>query len=41
MLDDWLHAHLPPESGTAIVHNDFRIGNMIVDIEDRVRRRSP
>jgi aminoglycoside phosphotransferase (APT) family kinase protein len=32
-LDDWLHAHLPFESGTAIVHNDFRIGNMIVDIE--------
>jgi aminoglycoside phosphotransferase (APT) family kinase protein len=31
-LDDWLHAHLPTESGTAIVHNDFRIGNMIVDI---------
>jgi aminoglycoside phosphotransferase (APT) family kinase protein len=30
-LDDWLHAHLPPESATAIVHNDFRIGNMIVD----------
>jgi aminoglycoside phosphotransferase (APT) family kinase protein len=32
-LDDWLHVHLPPESGTAIVHNDFRIGNMIVDTE--------
>jgi len=31
-LDDWLHAHLPPASGTAIVHNDFRIGNMIVDV---------
>ena len=30
-LDDWLHAHLPPESGTSVVHNDFRIGNMIVD----------
>ena len=30
-LDDWLHAHLPFESGTSIVHNDFRIGNMIVD----------
>jgi aminoglycoside phosphotransferase (APT) family kinase protein len=30
-LDDWLHAHLPSESGTSIVHNDFRIGNMIVD----------
>jgi aminoglycoside phosphotransferase (APT) family kinase protein len=32
-LDEWLHAHLPPESGTTIVHNDFRIGNMIVDID--------
>ena len=32
-LDDWLTANLPPESGSAIVHNDFRIGNMIVDIE--------
>ncbi|MEB3061977.1 phosphotransferase family protein [Mycolicibacter sp. MYC101] len=31
-LDEWLHAHLPPESATSIVHNDFRIGNMIVDI---------
>ncbi|MFZ3320251.1 phosphotransferase family protein [Mycobacterium sp.] len=33
MLDEWLHAHLPPESGTAIVHNDFRIGNMIVNMK--------
>nr|WP_308207569.1 phosphotransferase family protein [Mycobacterium cookii] len=32
-LDEWLEARLPPESATAIVHNDFRIGNMIVDIE--------
>jgi aminoglycoside phosphotransferase (APT) family kinase protein len=32
-LDSWLHTHLPPESATAIVHNDFRIGNMIVDIK--------
>jgi aminoglycoside phosphotransferase (APT) family kinase protein len=31
-LDEWLHAHVPPESGTSIVHNDFRIANMIVDI---------
>ena len=31
-LDDWLHAHLPTESATSIVHNDFRIGNMIVDL---------
>jgi aminoglycoside phosphotransferase (APT) family kinase protein len=32
-LDEWLHAHVPPESASAIVHNDFRIGNMIVDLE--------
>jgi aminoglycoside phosphotransferase (APT) family kinase protein len=31
-VDEWLHAHLPAESGTSIVHNDFRIGNMIIDI---------
>ena len=31
-LDGWLGAHMPAESATAIVHNDFRIGNMIVDI---------
>jgi len=32
-LDDWLQAHVPPESATSIVHNDFRIGNMIVDMK--------
>ncbi|MDT5350642.1 MAG: hypothetical protein QOH91_3929 [Mycobacterium sp.] len=32
-LDDWLQAHVPPESATSVVHNDFRIGNMIVDME--------
>jgi aminoglycoside phosphotransferase (APT) family kinase protein len=31
-LDEWLQAHSPPESATSIVHNDFRIGNMIVDL---------
>src|SRR6201997_4739492 len=31
-LDEWLHAHVPPESATSVVHNDFRVGNMIVDI---------
>jgi aminoglycoside phosphotransferase (APT) family kinase protein len=29
-LDAWLHANVPQESATSIVHNDFRIGNMIV-----------
>ena len=32
-LDDWLQAHVPPESATSVVHNDFRIGNMIVDMK--------
>ncbi len=31
-LDEWLDERLPRESATSIVHNDFRIGNMIVDI---------
>jgi aminoglycoside phosphotransferase (APT) family kinase protein len=30
-LAAWLEAHRPPESGTAVVHNDFRIGNTVVD----------
>jgi aminoglycoside phosphotransferase (APT) family kinase protein len=30
-LDQWLDAHLPSESRTAIVHNDFRIGNTIIN----------
>jgi aminoglycoside phosphotransferase (APT) family kinase protein len=30
-LHDWLRAHLPTESAISIVHNDFRIGNTIVD----------
>src|SRR6201993_3135381 len=28
-LNDWLDAHVPPESATSVVHNDFRIGNII------------
>ncbi|MFW2830334.1 phosphotransferase family protein [Sphingomonas sp. ID0503] len=27
----WLSAHVPPESGSAIVHNDFRLGNLMWD----------
>lgn len=26
----WLSAHVPPESGAAIVHNDYRIGNVML-----------
>jgi aminoglycoside phosphotransferase (APT) family kinase protein len=31
-LDDWLLSHAPLESAISIVHNDFRIGNMIIDL---------
>jgi aminoglycoside phosphotransferase (APT) family kinase protein len=26
----WLEAHVPPESGASIVHNDYRLGNLIL-----------
>jgi aminoglycoside phosphotransferase (APT) family kinase protein len=35
---DWLAARVPPESGHAIVHSDFRIGNVVIapDVPGRV-----
>jgi aminoglycoside phosphotransferase (APT) family kinase protein len=30
VIDAWLARHAPPESGHAIVHNDFRIGNVVL-----------
>lgn len=30
----WLAANIPPESGAAIVHNDFRIGNMVLSNDE-------
>jgi aminoglycoside phosphotransferase (APT) family kinase protein len=36
-LDAWLTRHVPPESGAAIVHNDYRIGNVIVAPEQPAR----
>ena len=32
-IDAWLAAHVPAESGASIVHNDFRIGNVILSAE--------
>jgi aminoglycoside phosphotransferase (APT) family kinase protein len=29
-LAGWLQAHVPPESGASIVHNDYRLGNLIL-----------
>ncbi|MGW1026789.1 phosphotransferase family protein [Streptomyces sp. NPDC002577] len=30
VIEAWLAAHVPPESGAAIVHNDYRIGNVVL-----------
>jgi aminoglycoside phosphotransferase (APT) family kinase protein len=32
-IDAWLSANVPPESGGTIVHNDFRIGNVVLAAE--------
>ena len=29
-IDKWLGANVPPESGASLIHNDFRIGNVIL-----------
>lgn len=29
-LGEWLHSHVPVESGATIVHNDYRIGNLVL-----------
>jgi aminoglycoside phosphotransferase (APT) family kinase protein len=29
-IDEWLAAHVPAEAGASIVHNDFRLGNVIL-----------
>lgn len=29
-IDEWLAANVPSESGSAIVHNDYRLGNVIL-----------
>jgi aminoglycoside phosphotransferase (APT) family kinase protein len=35
-VDRWLEAHVPPESGATVVHNDYRLGNVIVGADGRV-----
>lgn len=39
-LDAWLRANVPAESGAAIIHNDFRLGNVIVDAQAPGRVRA-
>jgi aminoglycoside phosphotransferase (APT) family kinase protein len=31
---DWLNAHLPPSPRVSLVHNDFKLDNMMVDADD-------
>ncbi|KRB76131.1 phosphotransferase [Nocardioides sp. Root190] len=33
-VDAWLQANVPVESGAAIVHNDFRIGNVVLSSDN-------
>ncbi len=33
----WLAEHLPPESGAALIHNDYKYDNLILDGEDPTR----
>jgi aminoglycoside phosphotransferase (APT) family kinase protein len=36
-LASWLEAHVPPESDASIVHNDYRLGNLILAPEPPAR----
>lgn len=36
-LYNWLEQNVPPESGASIIHNDFRLGNLIWAAEPPVR----
>ncbi|MCW2816106.1 MAG: phosphotransferase family protein [Nocardioides sp.] len=33
VVAEWLAAHVPAESGAAIVHNDFRLGNVVLSVD--------
>jgi aminoglycoside phosphotransferase (APT) family kinase protein len=33
----WLGEHLPPESGAALLHNDFKYDNLVLDPDDLTR----
>ena len=35
-VEGWLGAHVPDESGATLVHNDFRLGNVILGPDGRV-----
>ena len=37
---DWLAAHLPRESGAALVHNDYKYDNLVLDAADLAQVRA-
>jgi aminoglycoside phosphotransferase (APT) family kinase protein len=36
-LAAWLGAHAPPESGAAVIHNDYKYDNLLLDPDDLTR----
>ncbi len=36
-LADWLPRHMPPESGAALIHNDYKYDNLLLDPADLTR----
>jgi aminoglycoside phosphotransferase (APT) family kinase protein len=36
----WLAEHLPPERGAALIHNDFKLDNLVLDPDDLQRVRA-
>jgi aminoglycoside phosphotransferase (APT) family kinase protein len=34
---DWLSSHCPPDGPTSLLHNDFKLNNLIVDSDDATR----
>jgi aminoglycoside phosphotransferase (APT) family kinase protein len=37
---DWLAAHIPPETGAALIHNDYKYDNLLLDPQDLTRIRA-
>lgn len=36
----WLAAHMPPEKGAALIHNDFKLDNLVLDAADLTHVRA-
>lgn len=37
---EWLAAHIPPESGATLIHNDYKYDNLLLDPHDLTRIRA-